>query len=93
MIAGVLYLGGSAGIGKATALAFDANGAIVTITGRRKERLEAVTQQMKRVRGAVIAMLDEVPFPCACVLHSMPAFPGALCHRRPHEERGLPTHY
>ena len=81
MSAGVLDLGGSAGIGKATALAFDANGAIVTITGRRKDRLEAVTQRMKRVRGAVTAMLDEVPFRSACVLHGMPACPGALRHR------------
>ncbi len=42
-------VGGSAGIGKATALAFSENGAIVTITGRRQERLDAVTKQMKQV--------------------------------------------
>ena len=34
--------GGSAGIGKATALAFDKNGCQVAILGRRKERLDAV---------------------------------------------------
>ena len=34
--------GGSAGIGKATALAFDKNGCKVAILGRRKERLDAV---------------------------------------------------
>ena len=39
--------GGSAGIGKATALQFDANGASVAIMGRRLERLEAVVKQMK----------------------------------------------
>jgi NADP-dependent 3-hydroxy acid dehydrogenase YdfG len=39
--------GGSAGIGKATALEFDANGATVAVLGRRLERLEAVVKQMK----------------------------------------------
>ena len=34
--------GGSAGIGKATALAFDKNGCKVAVLGRRKERLDAV---------------------------------------------------
>ena len=34
--------GGSAGIGKATALAFDKNGCKVAILGRRKERLDAM---------------------------------------------------
>ncbi|KAK9842236.1 hypothetical protein WJX81_001967 [Elliptochloris bilobata] len=43
----VLITGGSSGIGKALALAFSANGAIVAITGRRKERLEAVCGQLK----------------------------------------------
>jgi NAD(P)-dependent dehydrogenase (short-subunit alcohol dehydrogenase family) len=37
-----LDVGGSAGIGKATAFAFDASGASVAILGRRKERLDAV---------------------------------------------------
>ena len=39
--------GGSAGIGKATALEFDANGATVAVLGRRLERLEAGVKQMK----------------------------------------------
>ena len=39
--------GGSAGIGKATALQFDKNGAIVAVLGRRLERLEAIVSQMK----------------------------------------------
>lgn len=34
--------GGSAGIGKATAFAFDANGAKVAVLGRRLDRLDAV---------------------------------------------------
>lgn len=41
--------GGSAGIGKATAIGFSDNGAIVTITGRRQARLDAVTSQLKQV--------------------------------------------
>ena len=36
--------GGSAGIGKATAFAFDANGCSVAVLGRRLERLDAVVQ-------------------------------------------------
>ena len=39
--------GGSAGIGKATALAFDKNGCKVAILGRRKERLDAVVRSEK----------------------------------------------
>ena len=60
----VLITGGSAGIGKATAESFSANGAIVTITGRRLERLEAVTKTLKtkvhcmRMVHACIAMVD-----------------------------------
>ncbi|CAL5224871.1 g7629 [Coccomyxa viridis] len=43
----VLITGGSAGIGKACALAFDTNGCKVAIVGRRRERLDAVAIQMK----------------------------------------------
>ncbi|CAL5224873.1 g7631 [Coccomyxa viridis] len=43
----VLVTGGSAGIGKATALAFDKNGCKVAILGRRKERLDAVVEKMQ----------------------------------------------
>ena len=50
--------GGSAGIGRATALQFDANGAIVTVMGRRLERLEAVVKQMKHGH-AVVGDLSE----------------------------------
>ena len=42
----VLTAGGSAGIGKATALAFDKNGCKVAILGRRKERLDAVVRSV-----------------------------------------------
>ena len=42
-----VHAGGSAGIGKATALQFDANGCTVAVMGRRLERLEAVVKQMK----------------------------------------------
>ncbi len=45
----VLITGGSAGIGKACAKAFSDNGAVVTITGRRLERLEAVTKSLTEV--------------------------------------------
>lgn len=40
-----LDAGGSAGIGKATAFAFDANGCSVAVLGRRIERLDAVVSQ------------------------------------------------
>ena len=45
--------GGSAGIGKATALEFDANGATVAVLGRRLERLEAVVKEMKHGHAIV----------------------------------------
>lgn len=44
----VLITGGSAGIGRAAALAFDANGAVVTVMARRKERLAAVVALLKQ---------------------------------------------
>lgn len=42
----VQVTGGSAGIGKAAALAFGANGARVAVMGRRKERLDSVVDQL-----------------------------------------------
>ena len=50
--------GGSAGIGKATALQFDANGATVAVMGRRLDRLEAVVKQLK-AGHAVVGDLTE----------------------------------
>ncbi|CAL8461624.1 g1155 [Coccomyxa elongata] len=44
----VLITGGSAGIGKAAAFAFDANGCSVAVLGRRLDRLDAVAQQLQR---------------------------------------------
>ncbi len=41
--------GGSAGIGRAAALAFGQNGARVAIMGRRKERLDAVLTDLPRL--------------------------------------------
>jgi NAD(P)-dependent dehydrogenase (short-subunit alcohol dehydrogenase family) len=42
----VVIIGGSAGIGEATAKAFAAQGATVTITGRSKERLDQAVQRI-----------------------------------------------
>ncbi|BDA48978.1 3-oxoacyl-[acyl-carrier-protein] reductase FabG [Coccomyxa sp. Obi] len=53
----VLITGGSAGIGKAAAIAFSNNGAIVTITGRRQERLDAVVSQLKQGHSVVADLL------------------------------------
>ncbi len=61
--------GGSSGIGKAVAQAFDANGAVVTVLARRKERLDAEVAQLKRVTSAlcrtVHASMDGQGFPQA----------------------------
>ena len=54
-----MHAGGSAGIGKATALQFDANGCKVAVLGRRLERLEAVVKQMKH-GYAVVGDLTQV---------------------------------
>lgn len=53
----VLITGGSAGIGKATAIAFSNNGAVVTITGRRQERLDAVVSQLKQGHSVVADLM------------------------------------
>jgi shikimate 5-dehydrogenase len=41
--------GGSAGIGRAVALGLSDNGAIVTVLARRKDRLDAVVEQLHEV--------------------------------------------
>jgi NADPH:quinone reductase-like Zn-dependent oxidoreductase len=43
---GVVVMGGSSGIGEATARAFAGCGARVVITGRSKERLDAAAQRI-----------------------------------------------
>ena len=60
LIQPLLHAGGSAGIGKATAIAFSDNGAIVTITGRRQERLDAVTSQLKKVHSLEFHPLESL---------------------------------
>ena len=60
LIRPLLHAGGSAGIGKATAIAFSDNGAIITITGRRQERLDAVTSQLKKVHLLEFHPLDSL---------------------------------
>jgi NAD(P)-dependent dehydrogenase (short-subunit alcohol dehydrogenase family) len=41
--------GGSAGIGRAVALGLSDNGAVVTVLARRKDRLDAVVEQLHEV--------------------------------------------
>ncbi|KAK9905613.1 hypothetical protein WJX75_003074 [Coccomyxa subellipsoidea] len=55
----VLVTGGSAGIGKATAFAFDANGCSVAVLGRRLERLDAVASQLKHGVSVVADLTKE----------------------------------
>ncbi|KAK9811065.1 hypothetical protein WJX73_010580 [Symbiochloris irregularis] len=55
----VLITGGSAGIGRATAHAFSANGAVVTIVGRRLERLQKVVEALPGKAFAIAADLTK----------------------------------
>ncbi|BDA43070.1 Glucose 1-dehydrogenase [Coccomyxa sp. Obi] len=55
----VLVTGGSAGIGKAAALAFDANGCSVAVLGRRIERLDAVAKELKHGVSIVADLTDK----------------------------------
>ena len=48
-------LGGSAGIGRAVALALSENGAVVTVLARRKDRLDAVVEQLHEVPACLRA--------------------------------------
>ena len=52
----VVVTGGSSGIGRALAFAFGAQGARVVITGRSKERLDPVAQQLQQVGVQVLAV-------------------------------------
>ena len=66
--------GGSAGIGRATALAFDKNGCKVAIVGRRKERLDAVVSNFSPIHlsHTPLQMLLQAHMHAiaACWLHS-----------------------
>ena len=50
--------GGSAGIGRAAALAFGQNGARVAIMGRRKERLDVVLADLPEVIALVVLQVS-----------------------------------
>jgi NAD(P)-dependent dehydrogenase (short-subunit alcohol dehydrogenase family) len=56
----VLVTGGSAGIGKAAAYAFDANGCYVAVLGRRIQRLDAVASQLKHGVSIVGDLTKEI---------------------------------
>lgn len=56
---GALVTGGGSGIGLATAKRLAADGAVVTICGRNKERLDAAVEQLSRV-GDVTAVVADV---------------------------------
>lgn len=69
----VLVTGGGSGIGEATARHFAARGARVTITGRRKDRIEAVAQSIgplcRAVVGDVTVNADREAMLAAAVEH------------------------
>ena len=69
----VLITGGGSGIGEATARHFAARGARVTITGRRKDKIEAVAQSIgplcRAVVGDVTVNLDREAMLAAAVEH------------------------
>ena len=67
--------GGSAGIGRAAALAFGANGARVAVMGRRKERLDAVVEHLP----TGLAVVGDLTVPEDCkraVAETVEAFGG-----------------
>jgi NAD(P)-dependent dehydrogenase (short-subunit alcohol dehydrogenase family) len=49
-----VIIGGTSGIGEATARLFFAGGAVVIIAGRSRDRLEAAKQRLGAVRGEVV---------------------------------------
>ena len=67
--------GGSAGIGRAAALAFAANGARVAVMGRRKERLDAVVEHLP-AGLAVVGDLDVAEDCKRAVVETVSAFGG-----------------
>src|SRR5574341_1984233 len=55
-----MVTGGGTGIGEASARRFAAEGALVAITGRRKDRLENVAGSIGRAGGRVLALPGSV---------------------------------
>lgn len=56
----VIVTGGGTGIGESIARRFAAEGARIAITGRRKEKLEAVVRSIERAGGEAIALPGSV---------------------------------
>lgn len=54
----ILVTGATSGIGKATAVKFASNGFGVIITGRRKERLDDLEEELNKIEGADIISLN-----------------------------------
>jgi NAD(P)-dependent dehydrogenase (short-subunit alcohol dehydrogenase family) len=61
-----LITGGTSGIGEATALLFSKEGAKVAITGRNRERGEAVVQQIKQQGGDALFIRAHVSLAADC---------------------------
>jgi len=56
----VVIIGGSSGIGFATAELPQAEGATVTITGRNRDKLDRAAQKLGDVKTAIVDITDEV---------------------------------
>ena len=55
-----IVTGASSGIGRATALALGAEGAMVTVTARRPERLGALAEEIERAGGGALPLAGDV---------------------------------
>jgi 3-hydroxy acid dehydrogenase/malonic semialdehyde reductase len=54
----IMVTGATAGIGRATAKKFAANGYDVIITGRRKERLDDLEKELSEISGISVLSLN-----------------------------------